>query len=120
MIEVLTSYKCSNPTFFSAVQLMDDYLAATTHVEEVKSLHLLGVSCMFMVIKMEEVVPIRLKSVYEKIGHKKLSMEAIKKKEEEILKAIDFRVLVPTLYDLITLGLHNWNLEAKVPAKEFN
>lgn len=72
---------------------------------------------MFIVIKLEEVMPIRLKTVYEKIAHKKLPMETIKTKEGEIFSAVNFNVIIPTLYDLITTALNIWNAEAKLSAK---
>ena len=105
MVEVLCSYKCSDKTFFQAVELMDNYYRRTERVEDSRDLHLIGVTCMFMVIKLEEIVPLRLQTVYEKIGHKKLSMDVIKNKEEEILSALDFNILLPNIYDITTVTL---------------
>ena len=51
-------------------------------------MHLLGVVCMFIACKYEEIYPFKLSTVYEKIGHKKISQEQIKKKEGEILYSI--------------------------------
>ena len=45
----------------------------------------MGVCCLFIASKYEEVYPLRMESVYDKIGHKKLSREAIKQTEMEIL-----------------------------------
>lgn len=60
MIEVLTSYKCTEQTFFMAVRLMDDYLLKETRPQTPQDLHLLGVTCMFMACKYEEIYPMRL------------------------------------------------------------
>ena len=30
---------------------------------------------------------------------------------------MNFNILVPTVYDLITISLNYWNLDAKLPAK---
>jgi len=38
-------------------------------------LHLVGVTCMFMASKDEEIYPLRLSVVHEKIAHKKLNPE---------------------------------------------
>ena len=40
---------------------------------------------MFIAAKYEEIHPMKLSVVYEKIAHKKLSTEQIKKKESDIL-----------------------------------
>ena len=41
-------------------------------------LHIVGITSMFISSKYEEIYPMRLKIVYEKIAHKKLSIEEIK------------------------------------------
>jgi hypothetical protein len=85
MVEVLTSYKCRDQTFFLAVQLMDQFLLKTERVHQPSELHLLGVAAMFIACKYEEIYPVKLQVVHEKIAHKKLSKDDIKNKEAEIL-----------------------------------
>jgi len=85
MVEVLSSYKCSDQSFFLACNFMDLYFQKCPLSLEVSDLHLVGVTSMFMASKYEEIYPLRLSVVHEKIAHKKLSLEAIKKKESEIL-----------------------------------
>lgn len=57
---------------------------------EPQEVHLTGVTCMYIATKFEEVHPLKLKTVFEKIGHRKLSTETILRKESEILEALDF------------------------------
>lgn len=87
---------------------MDTYYQRTLKVEDSKDLHLLGVCCMFMIIKLEEIIPLRLQTVYEKIGHKKLSMDTLKKKEEEIFSCLGFNIILPTVYDIMTVAIQLW------------
>lgn len=47
---------------------------------------------MFMASKYEDVYPLLMKTVYTKIGHSKISVESIRAKEMEILRAIGFKV----------------------------
>lgn len=47
MIEVLSSYKMTEETFFRSVYLMDGYLRNCPSCLEVKDLHLIGVTSMF-------------------------------------------------------------------------
>ena len=74
---------------------MDRFLNAM-HEEKrsvpLHDLHLLGVTCMFMASKYEDVYPLLMKTVFNKIGHKKIQVETIKNKEVEILKALSFKI----------------------------
>ena len=93
MVEVLTAFKCADQTFFIAVSLLDRYfnaLALQGQSIELCELHLTGVVCMFMASKYEDVYPLLMKTVFNKIGHTKISVEAIRAKEMEILRAIGF------------------------------
>jgi len=47
---------------------------------------------MFMASKYEDVYPLLMKTVFNKIGHKKVSVDAIRAKELEILRALGFMV----------------------------
>ena len=47
---------------------------------------------MFMASKYEDVYPLLMKTVLNKIGHGKISAEYIRVKEMEILRAIGFQV----------------------------
>jgi len=88
MIEVLTNFKCDDQTFFLAVNLQDRYLKAVTDQKEVSDLHVTGVTCMFIGSKFEDIYPLKMKTIYEKIAHKKLEMQRIKDLELEIMKVI--------------------------------
>ena len=75
IVEVLTAFKCSDQTFFVAISLLDRYLNALTQEKkqlELHELHLTGVTCMFMASKYEDVYPLLMKTVFNKIGHKKI------------------------------------------------
>ena len=111
MIEVLSSYKCSNQTFFLAINTMDLYLQKTNVVHEVADLHLVGVASMFIASKYEEVYALRLSVIYEKIAHKKLTMEQIKRKEGEILKTLEFNLSNATPFDFMMNALYQLNLQ---------
>jgi len=56
---------------------------------------------MFIASKYEDVVPLLLKTVYNKIGHKKLTLDAIRDKELEIMRALGFMVGAPTSYEFM-------------------
>ena len=69
MVEVLTIFKCEDQTFFLSVALMDRYLKQVSHSIQVADLHIIGVTSMFIASKFEDIHPLKMKIVYEKIGH---------------------------------------------------
>lgn len=103
MIEVFTNYRCDDYSFFYAVSIMDKYFKLTDNVKILQpaELHLLGITSMFMASKYQDIYPLRLRIVHEKIAHKKLSMEEIKAKEEEISKSLNYILGKPTQWDFI-------------------
>ena len=104
MIEVLSNYNCDQSTFFEAVNLMDRYFkmcskkGRTLNPEE---LHIIGVTSMFTASKYQDIYPLRLRIIHEKIAHRKLSCEEIKSKEEEIAKLLNYSIGIPTMWDFI-------------------
>lgn len=64
MVEVTSSYKFSHKTYFDGVSLMDRYFEAEHESLSPAKLHLIGVQCMLIASKMEEVFPLKIKTVY--------------------------------------------------------
>jgi len=125
MIEVLTNFKCDDQTFFLAVSLLDRYFKSKTYTREVADLHIIGVTTMFIASKYEDIYPLKMKMVYEKIAHKKLSIEKIKTLELDILKSIKYKIPAPTVLDFLkvylkeVLGItHQGNTSLKKEDKE--
>lgn len=56
---------------------------------------------MFIASKYEDIYPLKMKMVFEKIAHKKLPVEKIKVQEMEILSAIKYRIPAPTCIDFL-------------------
>jgi hypothetical protein len=110
MVEVLGAFKCADQTFFLAVSLMDRYFDALAKQGvsiELHELHLIGVVCMFMASKYEDVYPLLLRTVFSKIGHGKICEAAIRAKEADILRALGFCVgSAPTSLEFIQPYAH--------------
>lgn len=68
---------------------------------DVNDLHLTGVAAMFLATKYEEVYPLRMSIVFEKIGHKKLPCESIRQRERDILSSVNYEMTSVTLYEFI-------------------
>ena len=78
MIEVLTNFRCDDQTFFLAVSLQDRFFKFCQKEMEISDLHVVGVTTMFIASKFEDIYPLKMKTVFEKIAHKKLEIEKIK------------------------------------------
>jgi len=109
MIEVFTNYKCEDSTFFIAVNIMDKYLKESekTRVLQPGELHLIGVTSMFIASKYQDIYPLRLRTVHEKIAHKKLSTADIKAKEEEITKSLNYVICKTTQWEFVSIFIED-------------
>lgn len=105
MIEVLTNFKCDDQSFFLAVSLMDRYFKLKQETREISDLHIIGVTCMFVASKYEDIYPLKMKMVYEKIAHKKLPIEKIKSLEMDILRQINYKIPAPTSLEFLKVYL---------------
>lgn len=101
MIEVLSSYKMSEETFFKSVALMDGYLKREEKVQETKDIHLIGIAAMFSAMKFEEIHPLRLSLIAEKIARKKFDRKEIIDKESRMLSVLNFDLEFPTIFELV-------------------
>jgi hypothetical protein len=102
MIEVLTNFKCRDLTLYLAVKIMDRFLKISP-TKQVSDLHIVGVTSMFMASKYEDIYPLRMQMVYEKIAHKKVSVEAIKNMEKEVMTALGSSLGIPTTFEFLRL-----------------
>jgi hypothetical protein len=74
MIEVLTTFKNSDQTFFLAINLLDRYFKNTNKPLPSTELHISGIVSMFIASKYEDVIPLLMRTVINKIGHNKFSI----------------------------------------------
>ena len=74
MLEVLTTFKNSDQSYFLAVNLMDRYFKKKTEPQPSTELHLTGILSMFIASKYEDIVPLMMKTVINKIGHNKFDL----------------------------------------------
>lgn len=56
---------------------------------------------MFIASKYEDIQPLKMKMVYEKIAHKKLAIEKIKSMELQMLKVIHYKIPAPSVLDFL-------------------
>ena len=105
MIEVLTIYHQREETFFRCFQLFDTFLYLTKDPLPISKLHLIGVSCLAIASKQEEVSPLRLLNIQEDICKSKYTTNELIETELLILMTVDFRTHIPNLFEIIRTGL---------------
>lgn len=101
MIEVMSQFGSSKQTLMLASQILDLYMLRSSKRVKSSSYHLLGIVAMFIASKIEDVYPLRLEVVHERIGFRKFSPGKIKRMEIQILKALDFDLAITTCIDAL-------------------
>ena len=67
MFEVITAFKMSEQTFFLSVQYLDRFVSTTSRKLDISELHLIGITCMFIASKYEDITPLYLKTMVKKV-----------------------------------------------------
>lgn len=111
MLEVLTTFKNSDQTYFLAINLMDRYFKLNKLNLPASELHITGIVSMFIASKYEDIVPLMMKTVINKIGHNKFELTQVQEKELEMLKVLGYKIGAPTVKEymdrmLEQLGSH--------------
>jgi len=102
MIEVTTSFKCCQRTYFLAMSIFDNYLIAMAQNGESltnKDVHAVGVISMYIGSKFEDVFPLHSKIVSEKIAHGTMSPKKIVLEEQRYLKLFGYTTDFVTHFD---------------------
>lgn len=75
MIEVCTSFSCSERTWFLSVMLFDLYCEHMKNIRVLKNadVHAIGICAMYIATKYEDVYPFSSYIAFERISHKAVS-----------------------------------------------
>jgi hypothetical protein len=92
VMTVSSKLELREETLFTAIEIFDKILIAYKFKLSVNDMHLVGIVSLFLASKYEEVVPIRLQTLIEKIGHSKFSKEDILSSEMLILRKLNFLI----------------------------
>jgi len=103
MVEVTAQFECATQTYFLAVTVMDMFFTRYSKSLPSSELHVVGVTAMFIASKVEDVYPLRLKLVHERIANMTLSETKIKATEIAILRSLDFVANLTTPWDFLSL-----------------
>ncbi|CAD8202977.1 unnamed protein product [Paramecium octaurelia] len=103
MIEVFGNYPTTttSQTYFRAVGLLDAFLKKTSMYYYDGDVHLMGISCMFIASKLEDIYHIPLSDIVTRVGHNKFNTIKVKNMEQTILETLQFNVYFPTPLDYL-------------------
>jgi hypothetical protein len=101
MIEVFSCIYSESYTFFRAVDLMDRYLEKSKKEISNNDIYLIGLTCIYISLKEEDIYPLRLCYIQKNIGHNKFTSHEILKVEKDILEDINFEILNISTFDFV-------------------
>ena len=114
MMEIFASYSSEPLSFFLSVEIMDNYLQKTKKIYYENDIHLIGMACIYLASKMEDIIPLHMVHIKTKIGHDKFSQQEIIDMEKDILQALDWDILLITTYDVIKTYLSDFYVNNRV------
>lgn len=119
LFEVFVSYKCEDQTIFLTITYMDAYLYKCKKELQNENIHLIGLVCLFIASKMEDMYPIDMKSLVSRIGHDKYSQNEIKRKEIDILNTLSYRLSDSTILEFIKNFIYDLKFNNRSELKKF-
>lgn len=98
--ELHKKWRLWHETLYVAIGIMDRYLAIVTDLKK-EDLSTLGLTCLHIAGKYEEIYPPQLKDHLRLVSMANLSKESILKMEYDILSKLQFDVTFPSIYRLM-------------------
>lgn len=103
MIEVCSKFEFSPKIFFLSVKIMDKYLQCTNFRLSSNDIHLLGITCMLISCKLEDVRYLSIKIFVSNIARNKFESSSVISLEKNILQTLHFEVDLVVCVDFLTL-----------------
>lgn len=100
MLEVFANHSNNDTTFFRAVMLLDAFLKFSFNYSD-SDMYRIGVTCIFIASKVEDIYHIALQTIVEVLAHRKFTYFQIKEQELVILEALNYETTFPTHLDLL-------------------
>ena len=101
MFEILSKFNSNLNTLFYSVHLMDKYFLMEMKSQNADSLHLIGVVCLQIASKLEDIQCLNTPFTSAKICHHAFDELKIREKERYICKTLNYDLKVDTIIDFI-------------------
>jgi hypothetical protein len=121
MVEVCMKFEFSVKVFFLSVKILDKYLQSTFLTLSSNDIHLIGVTCMFLASKFEDVAHYSLKVFVTRIARDRFSPEDVKKLEQNIVITLLFELDLVVCCDFLSLicKIYGISQEVQKNAEDF-
>jgi len=120
MVEVFSVYKCGPGTFELAVHIMDSFISKSTKILFDEDIHLIGLTCIYISSKVEDIIPLRMSHIVKNLGHCTFSEKVIMREEREIIKTIDFDLFTAGTYDYLMTFFYDLKVNNARKINDFN
>ena len=97
LAELHFKFKMWPETLFVCIGILDQYLARVHDVRK-EQMSSLGIACLHIAGKYEEIYPPDLKTILRVMNQSDVTKEHVLKMEFEILNALQFEVTFPSIY----------------------
>lgn len=88
---------------------MDLFFKKETNTLGIEELHVIGVVCMMIASKYEDIKPLSMNTVYYKIGHERLPKSYLINVEKKVLQVVEYKVCIPTVLDFLAPLIENFD-----------
>ena len=113
MMEVFYIFNSEQTTFFLAVNIFNKYLNLTKKTIYNTDIHLIGIVCIYISSKMEDIFPIKMRHIIKNIGHNKFTRKQIMKNELLILRDINYNIINISTYDFLEIMINDLKINNK-------
>jgi hypothetical protein len=120
MVEVFSVYKCDPGTFELAVHIMDCYISKSQKILYDEDIHLIGLTCIYISTKVEDIIPLRMSHIVKSLGHMTFNEKEIMEKEREIIKTIDFDLFTAGTFDYLMTFFYDLKVNNAKKISKFN
>lgn len=115
LVEVTSAFKCRERTYFLCAGLFDNFLSKFPEKLENKDVHGIGITCLYLGSKYEDVFPLTSDVISDKVTHGAFSQSNIKTREMIMLQTLNFEIDLVTHFDFLTEFLRISNLQTEPP-----
>jgi len=114
LVEVTTTFKCSEKTYYLAVALFDNFLFAFPAQLQNNDVHGIGITALYISSKCEDTHSLSSEVISERISHGAYTPAQIKAREMIMLRTLEFSVDLVTFYDLHFNLMRYSHLKSKI------
>lgn len=100
LVEVTFAFKCKERTYFLVAAIFDAYLRSTKGLAD-KDVHLIGITCLFLGSKYEDLKPLNARVISNKISHQTYDFDEIIESHSKLLVTLEFDLHKTTPYDIV-------------------